>query len=309
MATTLTTPSARPRWQPTHATRGALQTAPCGRYGNQLGSIAQTFVELFWYQLKQPKQMSESVPTTLKRQNPARMLKKPDNLSIENYVCTCELGVSLDLVQCGEKLGKFGRKVLQACVVRSQVPKATAMIMGNSKLIICGAKTPEDSVHLAWLVCMTLVRKGLADISATVSNFNVQNIVSTFYVGFELNLGLFHADFRVQSQWQPEKIKPVFFRQHGPNLVHVISDSGYINVTGAKNEQECYRAESAVDWSKYRKGHEYRQFIPSKRRQPKAKAKAKAKAKPVEETPEQVMADALAEMSMDGKSLWESMSL
>lgn len=179
-------------------------------------------------------------------------------MRIVNFVATAEEMVRLPLKIVAELVGgKYGPKVFPAVIVRSTRPKVTEMFMESGRNVISGAPTPEDAVYVAWLGAHRLMKE-MPRLTRHISVYNVQveNIVATADVGFELDLKKLYKANQSKSVWQPKKIKPVRFYPHSPwkqKPVMVIYDTGRIIITGAETVPEVHATYKLLDWEKYRK--------------------------------------------------------
>lgn len=210
--------------------------------------------------------------------------KLPSNMRVVNYVATANLNCTLDLVKCTSYFGKFGRRVMQSCVVRSERPGVTTFIMGNGKLQMSGANSPESIVWMAWLACYELYARGLiTEPGVSVMNVNIENIVCALSIGFEVNIELFYDDHNDEAAYQPEKISPVQWYPNGTGLAIVVYKTGQAIITGNRTLKAAIAASKMVDWRRYELGKEYRPFAMkhiTKKATAKSKSKSKSKSKP-----------------------------
>lgn len=185
-------------------------------------------------------------------------MSQPVSLRIVNFVCTAEMFTRLPLPLVAELTGgKYGPKVFPADVVRSTGPRVTLMLMSSGSLVISGAVSPDEAVRAAWLQAYCLLRDVPTMVPGiTVCNFNVENIVATANVGYELDVKRFYEQNQGKSIYQPHKIKPVRYYPRLPvqqKPVIVIYDTGKIIITGASTQAEIHETYPQVDWPKYRK--------------------------------------------------------
>ena len=192
-------------------------------------------------------------------------MAEPATMRIVNFVSTANLMSWLHMPLIAEGTGgKYGPKVFPAVIIRSINPRATIMLMPSGSLVVSGAISPDDAVRAMWLVTWILRRLFPVMLrGVSLQNFNVENIVATAYVGYELNIKLFYADHMSQSIYQPKKIKPVRYYPFLPDKrkpVIVMYDTGNIIITGCVTQAESYATFKLVEWHKYRKDFEYRKF-------------------------------------------------
>ncbi len=231
---------------------------------------------------------------------------RPENLSVVNFVCLSEiLGEQLDLTQVAERTGgKYGKRVKQAVVIRSIQPKLTCMIMANGKMLICGGRSPDESLHLSWLVCLELQKQKLVKTDVAVSNFAVHNIVCRFDCQHKLNLSLFYLDHLDSSVYHPKKIKPVRHYMQNPKLVCVIFETGKCIITGATHQEQLHVAPSKIKWSNYKLGAEYRhcdprEFDEAKAKMPPGEKESKQKKNREEEEQDEIDQEMMEAMLVD----------
>lgn len=188
--------------------------------------------------------------------------KLPPNMRVVNYVATANLNCTLDLIKCTSHFGKFGRRVMQSCVVRSEKPGVTTMVMANGKLQMCGADSPEAIMWMAWLMCYELYERGLiSEPGVSVMNVNIENIVCALSIGFPVNIELFYDDHNDEATYHPEKISPVQWYPNGTGLAIVVYKTGEAIITGNRTLKGAIDASKLVDWTRYALGKEYRPFV------------------------------------------------
>jgi TATA-box binding protein (TBP) (component of TFIID and TFIIIB) len=216
-------------------------------------------------------------------------------LKITNVVCTCNLGVAnLDLaaiaVATHGRVGVPGVNTQQqqmkqqssskstnqpdvqrismgigsldqqfpSCVSRCYETGTTNSVFRSGVVVIGGAQTEEVALLSAYLFAQRLY--DTLNYHTNVYNFRVQNIVSTFGLGYELNARLFEQDHQLHGVWDRDAFRGLSYKfvEHKVNLV--IFETGNIVVTGGKSVEQLKNAADAarIELAKYRLGHEYR---------------------------------------------------
>jgi TATA-box binding protein (TBP) (component of TFIID and TFIIIB) len=136
------------------------------------------------------------------------------------------------------------------------------MLMQNGKLLFCGGSSPDAVVLMAWMLLHKLYEKGLiTEPGVTLMNLNVENIVCSYSLGYDLNIELFHADHGDTSVYQPEKISPVQWYPNSIGLAIVMYSTGELIITGNRTLPDAITATTLRDWTRYGKGREYRPFV------------------------------------------------
>jgi len=242
----------------------------------------------------------EQVQQTAKRI--ARKFRKAESvrhspLAIYNIVCTCSLGVkNVNLAAVATALhGRLGTwtpkqnekgkkaafmsavvgvdQKFPSCVSRCRETKTTNSIFASGQIVIGGAKSKEVALASAYL-CSERIRFDLG-YNTGVYNFRVQNVVSSFGLGYRLNLPLFFHDHHMDCGWDPEEFRGVSWEFE--NVDFVLFDTGNAVVTGGKTFEDLSKAytKALVELSKYKLGQEYRKIDARELRTPRKKTKKK----------------------------------
>jgi TATA-box binding protein (TBP) (component of TFIID and TFIIIB) len=204
-------------------------------------------------------------------------------LTVDNIVCTYTLGlpahVEVNLAALATaingRLGEWKPKTqsdkgvyishmqgvvgtdqpFQSCVSRCRETGTTNSIFASSQIVIGGAKSVEIALVAVHLLS-TLIRKKVY-YRTRVLNFQVQNAVASFGMGFPLNLEAFlHFNF-IDCTWSPMDFKGLKWSFEG--VTFVLFRSGNAVLTGGKSFDELNRAynKAIPELLKYRLGHEH----------------------------------------------------
>lgn len=109
-------------------------------------------------------------------------------------------------------------------------------------MVCTGAKSEEDSEHAAKQYAKMIRKNSTQHKQVRISNFMVQNIVASHYVGFQIRLEEFLNAAPEYSRYEPDCFPGLIFRMNVPKVVLLIFASGKIVLTGAKTRQQIYEA-------------------------------------------------------------------
>lgn len=231
----------------------------------------------------------------------ARRLRSNDSvrvkvLEVDNIVCTFSLGVTdLNLAAVATavhgRLGSWqprtnncGRRTVfldsiqgvdqrfPSCVSRCRETRTTNSIFNSSQVVVGGAKSPAAALASAYL-CAERIRFDLG-YNTGVYNFRVQNVVSSFGLGYRLNLKYFYFEHYAECNWDPEEFRGIAWEL--PNkIVIVLFDTGNAVVTGKKTFDELREAYAMATQvlERYKLGEEKVQIAPELLHVPRKKVK------------------------------------
>lgn len=158
---------------------------------------------------------------------------------IQNIVSTVNLGCKLDLQQIAWK-GRNTEYIpnrFAAVIMRLMDPKTTALVFGSGKMVVTGAKSPEES-NLASRKYARIIEK--IGFPVKFRDFSIQNIVGSCDVKFAIHLERLEQKHKKFVQYEPELFPGLIYRMASLKIVFLIFVSGKIVITGAKEERLIY---------------------------------------------------------------------
>lgn len=208
------------------------------------------------------------------------------SLTVRNMVATCWLGVvDLNLAAVattmygrlgiwtpksndrGKKVGYMNEmsgtdQKFPSCVSRCREMGTTSSIFSSGQLVIGGAKSPEIALMSAWL-CAKRIRGDLG-YNAKVFNFRVQNVVTTFGLGFRFNQSLFYHDHHKDCGWDPDEFRGLSWEVDADHRC-ILFDTGNAVLTGGETFDELRDVynKALPELIKYEEGREYRSYDPA----------------------------------------------
>ena len=117
--------------------------------------------------------------------------------------------------------------------MRISSPKSTALIFQTGKIVCTGTHSIEES-KIASKKFARIIKK----IGYTIrySNFNVQNIVGSCDVKFQISLRTLVEQNTDFCQYEPEVFPGLVYRMPQPKVTLLVFSTGKVVLTGAKDE-------------------------------------------------------------------------
>lgn len=167
-------------------------------------------------------------------------LPKPQ-LKIENIVATVMVNNELDLNLIETKIPEvdYNPDQFPGLVYRLDHPKVTVLIFKSGRMVITGAKSVQELIHVVKKILKTFREKGI-EIRGK-PQIQIQNIVASanLKVMIDLETAAMMLD---NSLYEPEQFPGLIYRMNEPRVVMLIFSSGKMVITGAKREQEVIEA-------------------------------------------------------------------
>ncbi|MEM3089611.1 MAG: TATA-box-binding protein [Candidatus Nitrosotenuis sp.] len=162
-------------------------------------------------------------------------------VSIENVVASASVDQKIDLNEVTKKFPdtEYHPDQFPGLVFRLKSPRTATLIFRTGKMVCTGAKSEEMAIKAVQTVVEKL-RKGGIKIKND-AEIVVQNIVAAINLGGKIHLE--HAARTLpRSMYEPEQFPGLIFRMDEPRVVLLIFSSGKMVITGAKREDEVYKA-------------------------------------------------------------------
>ncbi len=162
-------------------------------------------------------------------------------INIENIVATVTLEQGLDLYAMERSVPnvEYDPDQFPGLIYRLESPKVTSLIFKSGKMVVTGAKSTDELIKAAKKIIRSLKRAGI-NITGK-SKIQIQNIVAS--ANLHLHVNLDKAAFLLDNNmYEPEQFPGLIYRMDEPRVVVLIFSSGKMVITGAKREEEVYRA-------------------------------------------------------------------
>ena len=171
-------------------------------------------------------------------------LPKPE-VKIENIVATVILQNQLDLNLIETKIQDvdYNPDQFPGLVYRLESPRVTVLIFKSGKMVITGAKSVNQLIHVVKKLLKVFVEQGIP--IQGKPQIQIQNIVASANLKVYIDLEKAALEFE-NSLYEPEQFPGLIYRMDEPRVVMLIFSSGKMVITGAKMEQEVYEAVKKV---------------------------------------------------------------
>lgn len=178
---------------------------------------------------------------------------KKISVNIENVVASVVLNqkIDLDLIAKTIKGVEYNPEQFPGLVFRLSKPKTATLIFNSGKMVCTGAKGEKDARK-----AINTIIKRLKDIGIPLTGepeIRVQNIVASASLGVNLDLDK-AAQVLPNTMYEPEQFPGLIFRMDDPEVVLLLFSSGKLVCTGAKKEEEVYRAVEKINKLLHEKG-------------------------------------------------------
>ena len=161
-------------------------------------------------------------------ENPMKTLPQ-----IVNVVSTFQVNVELNLkkILMKAKNCEYNPKRFSALIMRISNPRTTALIFPKGKIVCTGAKSIEESKFASKKFAKILKKLGY---DVRYSHFNIQNIVSTAKVHFEISLNRLALEHDELVTYNPESFPGLIYSIADLKMKALIFRSGNIVFLGSK---------------------------------------------------------------------------
>ena len=162
------------------------------------------------------------------------MADPPDPLHLTNVVGNAANNYSLDIIEITEDFqGRFGESVFPACNSICKESGTTNSIFKSGQIVVTGAKSNHQCL-LGVLYTVKKIRDDF-DINLKYYNFNVNNIVASCKLGYQINRDLFYSKNKQCCNWDPESFVGLCWRTLNPTITFVAFENGAVVATGLES--------------------------------------------------------------------------
>ena len=162
-------------------------------------------------------------------------------INIENVVASATLKQKVDLNAVVKSYPgvEYRPEQFPGLVFRLKKPKTAALIFNSGKMVCTGAKSEKEAKRAVMKVIKELKKGGIIIISKP--ELKIQNIVASASLGGTIDLE--RAAFELgKTMYEPEQFPGLIYRMDEPKVVILLFASGKLVCTGAKKEQDVYKA-------------------------------------------------------------------
>ncbi len=163
------------------------------------------------------------------------------DIHVVNIVVSTSLEHDIPLEKMAATLSntEYNPEQFPGLVIRIKDPKTSALIFSSGKVVCTGARS-MDKVQEA----IKNIIKSLEKINVKISvepKINIQNIVASGSVGFDLNLNTLAMKLE-NTEYEPEQFPGLVYKLPQAKATFLLFSNGKIVCTGTKSEDEVYMA-------------------------------------------------------------------
>jgi transcription initiation factor TFIID TATA-box-binding protein len=162
-------------------------------------------------------------------------------VKIENVVASATLNQKIDLKAVVKSYPgvEYRPEQFPGLVFRLKKPKTATLIFNSGKMVCTGAKSEKEARGAVMKVIKELKKSGIVIISKP--ELKIQNIVASANLGGMIDLE--KSAFTLgKTMYEPEQFPGLIFRMDDPKVVILLFASGKLVCTGAKKEEDVYKA-------------------------------------------------------------------
>jgi len=162
-------------------------------------------------------------------------------VKIENVVASATLNQKIDLnaVVKGYPGVEYRPEQFPGLVFRLKRPKTATLIFNSGKMVCTGAKSEKEARRAVMKVIRELKKSGIVIVGKP--ELKIQNIVASANLGGIVDLER-SAYALGKTMYEPEQFPGLIYRMDDPKVVILLFASGKLVCTGAKKEEDVYRA-------------------------------------------------------------------
>lgn len=163
---------------------------------------------------------------------------------IVNVVATGFLGRPLDLYFVAQNMLNiiYNPQKFVAAIARLKEPKTTFLLFPSGKYVCTGATSIIQAKRASEKITEK-IKKIFKDISPSVQflDFEIQNVVGSYYTGFKISLEQFYYAHMSNSLYEPEFFPGLrYLLSKAEKKTVLIFISGKIVITGFRSEEQVF---------------------------------------------------------------------
>ena len=169
------------------------------------------------------------------------MSKVDAAVRIENVVASAALNQKIDLnaVLKAYPAVEYRPEKFPGLVFRLRKPKTATLIFSSGRMVCTGAKSEREAKRAVFKIVRELKESGIVIIKKP--ELRIVNVVASASLSGMIDLE--KAAFALgRTMYEPEQFPGLIYRMDDPKVVILIFRSGKLVCTGAKREEDVYRA-------------------------------------------------------------------
>ena len=163
------------------------------------------------------------------------------NIRIQNVVASATMkhGFDLKAIANAFPMAEYRPERFPGLCFRLETPKTATLIFTTEKMVCTGAKSERVARRGVHKVLRELKAKGI--LVRGRPKITVQNIVVSADLGGRVDVESLVYKLE-RTMYEPEQFPGAIYRMKEPKVVILIFNNGKLVVTGAKREEQIYRA-------------------------------------------------------------------
>ncbi|CAD7953477.1 unnamed protein product [Amoebophrya sp. A25] len=159
---------------------------------------------------------------------------------VHNCVASFEMRTKINLQDACFKARniEYNGKKSHSLIVRLQEPRAAGLVYEHGRVMITGAKSPDEAKLAGKKIAKLFQAIGYKD--ARFVNYQLVNLVAIADLGFPVRLERVAFDYQGQASYEPELFSGLVWKQWDPQVSVLIFVSGKIVMTGTKSPDDLY---------------------------------------------------------------------
>ena len=162
---------------------------------------------------------------------------------VQNVVASARLKheIDLDAIVKAFPNVEYTPEVFPGLVFKLKRPKSSILIFRNGKMVCTGAKSERDALRAVRKAVKELRKAGI--VISGKPEITITNIVATIDLG-EVGIDIEKAayEFREGYMYEPDQFPGAVYRMQEPKVTFLIFSSGKLVCSGAKTEEDVYKA-------------------------------------------------------------------
>mmetsp|Transcript_18074 Transcript_18074/g.45289 ORF Transcript_18074/g.45289 Transcript_18074/m.45289 type:complete len:416 (-) Transcript_18074:118-1365(-) len=178
-------------------------------------------------------------------------IRRPVNVvpMIHNCVSSFQLQCTINLEEavCKARNMEYNPKKAPSLIVRHREPRATALVYESGRVMITGARSPDEAKLAGKKIAKLFQAIGYKE--ARFACYSLENLIAIADVGFPIRLEGLACDYRQEASYEPEMFSGCVWKMSGAaettvssTLSVLIFVSGKLVLTGAKDTDDLYKA-------------------------------------------------------------------
>ena len=177
------------------------------------------------------------------------MAKVEPVVKIENVVATAALKHRIDLNAMVETFPsvEYRPEQFPGIIFRLKRPKTTTLIFASGKMVCTGARSEKEGKRALRKLVRVLKEGGIIIMGKL--KIKIVNVVASASIGGTVDLlELYESarDMRGRILYEPDQFPGLIYRMNDPKVVMLLFSSGKLVCTGARKEEDVYRAVSKL---------------------------------------------------------------